>query len=863
MSGPLDPLTSIKTKLGALVGASVVVATLVALIGSAAGVPWLLVVPVTVALSLAVTQLLAAGMVAPLRQMTDVARAMARGDYSGRVHTLATDEVGQLARAFNQMAQDLATVDRERRDLIATVSHELRTPLSAMTALLDNLADGVVPADQPHLDEALAQAERLRDLVADLLELSRLEAGVTRLSVEPIDLGSLVSDCVTQVRASGRSAEVVVHVPTDLRVPGDPARLRQLAVNLLDNTARHSPPGGTVLVEADHADAGGWWLQVTDAGPGVAAADRERVFERFGTDATGGGTGLGLAVARWVAQLHGGTLRFVDGPDEQPGARLRLEIPAQPPLHHPQRQEPTVPTTQIPPTAAAPPVHPATTPGAHGGLDTLFGRFWPEPPGLPGIRVTGAAAIVGLLAGVLFSFQSPGLGATITLVSAGAAALVTARRRREPWTLACAILALLLVLPLTLRDADWIGVLCLFAAAAVFLAGVCGARTLRGIVASGLSWPLASLRGLPWWGRSLRVVGTGGRTPAVVRTVVLSLVALGVFGALFASADALFASWVDALVPTLTFGTFVGRAFVAGAVFAMTLGAAYLALNPSQVEALGQESPTPLAHRFEWLVPVLAVDLVFVGFLAAQAAAVFGGHGYVERTTGLTYADYVHQGFGQLTLATALTLLVVWVAARRAGDGPADRWWLRGSLGLLCLLTLVVVGSALHRMHVYQEAYGFTTLRLTVDVFEGWLGFVVVVVMVAGLLGRGARVTRVALVSGAVALLGLAAINPDAWVAERNIDRYESTGSLDLDYLQGLSDDATPVIVERLPERISECLFQIGLGPDLELRAWNLGDARAEATLRDVTPPPLTRAGFRVCDDVWREFAQDTARATR
>ena len=103
--------------------------------------------PVSVALALGVTQLLAAGMVAPLRRMTEVSRAMARGDYSGRVRTSATDEVGQLAAAFNRMAEDLATVDRERRDLIATVSHELRTPLTAMTALLENLADGVVPAD--------------------------------------------------------------------------------------------------------------------------------------------------------------------------------------------------------------------------------------------------------------------------------------------------------------------------------------------------------------------------------------------------------------------------------------------------------------------------------------------------------------------------------------------------------------------------------------------------------------------------------------------------------------------------------------------------------------------------------------------
>ena len=111
------------------------------------------------------------------------------------------------------------------------------------------------------------------------------------------------------------------------------------------------------------------------------------------------------------------------------------------------------------------------------------------------------------------------------------------------------------------------------------------------------------------------------------------------------------------------------------------------------------------------------------------------------------------------------------------------------------MLTLLVVASALRGMAVYQDAYGFTTLRLFVDVFEGWLGFVVLAIMVAGAVGRGAWLPRIALVSGAVALVGLAAINPDAWVAGRNIDRYEATGKLDLRYLQDLSADAAPVIV--------------------------------------------------------------------
>jgi two-component system sensor histidine kinase BaeS len=409
----------------------------------------------------------------------------------------------------------------------------------------------------------------------------------------------------------------------------------------------------------------------------------------------------------------------------------------------------------------------------------------------------------------------------------------------------------------------------LVAATAVFLCGVTGARTMPGIILTGLAWPLASLRGLPWFGRSLRLAGTASRAPAVVRTTAWSLLGLAVFGTIFATANPVFGSWVDQLVPNLTFNDLVGRAFLACFVFAATLGAAYLALNPADVEVLGGRRPTSLANRFEWLVPVLVVDAVFVAFIAAEARALIGGRDYIEATTGLTYADFVHQGFGQLTLATALTVLVVWVAARRAGDTPEDRRWLYGSLGLLCVLTLLVVASALRGMAVYQDAYGFTTLRLFVDVFEGWLGFVVLAIMVAGAAGRARWLPRVALVSGAIALVGLAAINPDAWVAERNLDRYDATGRLDLRYLQTLSADAAPVIAARLPDEVSACvlvgLTETSMRPEVldDARAWNLGRARAEEALDGLRRTAMQNAvlgGEMVaddeCGDVWAAFGE-------
>ncbi|HEY0642061.1 MAG TPA: DUF4153 domain-containing protein, partial [Nocardioides sp.] len=632
-------------------------------------------------------------------------------------------------------------------------------------------------------------------------------------------------------------------------------RLQQLLVNVLDNAGRHAPPDTQVRVVAGAAP-GGWWLEVGDDGGGVAPEDRERVFDRFGTDGAGG-TGLGLAVARWVAQLHGGTLRFLD-PVTGSGARLRLDVPDQPaqPVPSP-TQEPAMTATVPPPApAGSGPERP------QAGLDGLFGRFWPESGVPSGLATVAASAAAGLVAGFALSFTDVGITWTLVASVCGAAALATARRRREPWTLACTGLAVLLVLPMTLLDASWIHLLCLLAATAVFLCGVTGARTMPGILLSGISWPLASLRGLPWFGRSLRLAGTGSRTPALVRTIAWSLLGLGVFGTIFASANPVFGSWVDQLVPNLTFNDLVGRAFLACFVFATTLGAAYLALNPSDVEALAGRRPAPLANRFEWLVPVLVVDGVFLAFIAAQARALIGGRDYVEATTGLTYADFVHQGFGQLTLATALTVLVVWVASRRAGGTPEDRRWLLASLGVLCLLTLLVVASALRGMSVYQDAYGFTTLRLFVDVFEGWLGFVVLAIMVVGALGRGGWLPRIALVSGAVALVGLAAINPDAWVAGRNIDRYEATGKLDVTYLQSLSADAAPVIVDRLPADVSRCVLQLlpynSLDPDIlhDARAWNLGRSRAQHAVEQIDLAPLPRTADDECGDVWTTFGR-------
>jgi two-component system sensor histidine kinase BaeS len=832
---PLDAVRSVKVKLGLLVAASVAVASVIATIGSAGGVPIWLGIPVTIALALAVTQLLAVGMTSPLRQMTVAARRMATGDHSVRVTATSRDEVGELARAFNRMAEELAGVDRHRRELVANVSHELRTPLAALCALLENLADGVADPDPETLRAALAQGERMTALVTDLLDLSRVDAGKAPLNREAVEVRPLLEAAVDEFRVGGRDVRYVVHVrPPDLMVQGDVARLRQLVANLLDNASRHSPPGGMVTIRAGVIDDR-WHLEVADEGPGVAPADRERAFERFGTLSDidgGGGTGLGLAIARWVTDLHDGSIGFVNpGPGER-GARIRADLPLAPTFAR-HKESPMTGSAAAPVggPATARPSHPS--PAAVPSLtDTAFADFWPGDSVPGNVRVLLEAVGVGALAGLVLPFHDLGLGVFFVLIAAGGVLLASSRNRRDPFTLTCAALCLALSATVVVRDADWIVVLCLFAGAGLCAVGLVRGRSVLSFVLAGVAWPLAGLRGLPWLGRTLRKITGLGSGAALLRTVAWSVLGITVFALLFASADALFAEWVGAIVPDVGSADFAVRVFVAVAVGGIVLAGAYLALNPPEVDR-GERAARPVAHRFEWLAPVLVVDAVFTVFLVAQATVIFGGHAYLRRTTGLTYAEYVHQGFGQLTVATALTLLVVWAASRKAPrETSADRAWIRGSLGVLCALTLVVVASALYRMHVYQDAYGFTRLRLLVDVFEGWLGVLVLATLAGGAALRAPWLPRFGLFSGVALLLALAAINPDAWIARQNIDRYEATGQVDWHYLGGLSDDALPVL-STLPQNLAECALALDDREHDDWLEWNLGHSRARTFVEE------------------------------
>lgn len=332
---PLDRFSSIKIKLGVLVTATVTLAAFITWLGLHYHLGPSRTLPLAVIVSVVAVQFLARGMTSPLREMTAAARAMAGGDYSRRVRATSRDEVGQLAEAFNTMADDLEHVDLLRREMVANVSHELRTPVTALRAQLENMVDGVSEPDQATLQAALDQTERLGRLVGYLLDLSRIEAGAVGLDITDVTLDGFLQDAAAAAAPVGADKDLTfeVHVePGDLTVPADAERLHQVVANLLHNAVRHSPAGAVVRLEARRS-GGGVVIDVVDQGPGIAPADRRRVFERFtrgnapaqtGQVSTGG-TGLGLAIVRWAVQLHGGTVQVADS---RSGCIMRVTLPA-------------------------------------------------------------------------------------------------------------------------------------------------------------------------------------------------------------------------------------------------------------------------------------------------------------------------------------------------------------------------------------------------------------------------------------------------------------------------------------------------------------------------------------------------------
>jgi hypothetical protein len=269
---------------------------------------------------------------------------------------------------------------------------------------------------------------------------------------------------------------------------------------------------------------------------------------------------------------------------------------------------------------------------------------------------------------------------------------------------------------------------------------------------------------------------------------------------LFLSADAAFAGFAgDLPLPSGT--SLLGRIATLALVLSGALGLG-LAV---QVQPEPRKPRTLRRLSFpEWAIPLALLDLLFLAFVAVQFAVFFGGHDRVLHTAGLTYAEYARSGFWELLVVTALTFVVAGIVWKFAGvQTRRDGLLLRVLLGLLLCLTFVVLISALHRLRLYEAAFGLTRLRLLAEAVALWLGGLLVLVGAAGAIATvRARFAPAALLLSAVGLLVFSLANPDRRIAERNIDRWEHTGLLDDHYLARLSADAVPALLELpLPER--------------------------------------------------------------
>ncbi|MFD5111642.1 DUF4153 domain-containing protein [Streptomyces sp. NPDC058391] len=461
-----------------------------------------------------------------------------------------------------------------------------------------------------------------------------------------------------------------------------------------------------------------------------------------------------------------------------------------------------------------------------------------QPATPAGIR---AATLWSALATALLSalVMGDGLGLNLLMVAAPAAlaAYFAARgagRRPRPWTLVWALGGVALLAVPALRDAGLPTFLAVVSALALGSLALHGCRTWPGVVLGplGLFGSIGSGTVWGWRGVRRRAEGSRSRWMPVIRTVAVAAVLLIVFGALFAGADAAFADLLGGLTPDVSVadGPWRSGLFVLGLVGA--LAAAHSAAAPLRWDRITVR-PGRARGRMEWALPLIVLNLLFAAFIAVQLAVLFGGYDRVLKETGLTYAEYARQGFWQLLWVTLLVLLVIGLARRWAPrDGAGDHTLVRAVLGVLCVLTLVVVASALRRMDLYVDAYGLTRLRVTVAAMELWLGLVIVLILAAGAFG-GRWLPRAVAASAAAAVLAFGLLSPDALVAERNVQRFESSKKIDIAYFQELSADAVPAL-DRLPEPLRSCALA-GIKRNLrdEAEPW-YATSWAESRARDI-----------------------------
>jgi two-component system OmpR family sensor kinase len=271
---------------------------------------------------------------APLSRLAEAARAIGTRNLSQRVEVTGSDEMIEVAQAFNDMASTLEQTEQLRRNLIADVAHELRTPLTVLQGNLRAMLDDVYSLDKSEVARLYDQTRLLSRLVNDLHELAQAEARQLPLDLQNTDLTQLVSKATETFRPGADEKGVTLHteLPVDLpQLRLDPARITQVIQNLLANALRHTPAGGTITIRAE-PEPEAVRLAIADTGDGIPATHLPHIFDRFyRTDPARsrdrGGAGLGLAIARAIIEAHGGQISATSDGLPGHGSTFTIRLP--------------------------------------------------------------------------------------------------------------------------------------------------------------------------------------------------------------------------------------------------------------------------------------------------------------------------------------------------------------------------------------------------------------------------------------------------------------------------------------------------------------------------------------------------------
>ena len=269
---------------------------------------------IAVVVAIPLVMLLVRSVTRPISHMTDVVNDFTSGNFTRRVSTKGRDELAQLGESFNDMADELNTLEAARRSFVANVSHELRSPLTSMRGFLEAMSDGIVPEEekQGYIDIVLDENRRMTVMVNDLLDLARIESGQYKLNMSVFDVTELIRRTLItfEARIAAKHFDLYIRIPDEpIYAEADSARITQVLHNLIDNAIKYSPEEGLIGVEC-RTEKHLVRVAISNSGPGIPADALPHVFDRFykaekaHTPSTSSGTGLGLSIAKLILDQH-------------------------------------------------------------------------------------------------------------------------------------------------------------------------------------------------------------------------------------------------------------------------------------------------------------------------------------------------------------------------------------------------------------------------------------------------------------------------------------------------------------------------------------------------------------------------------